>query len=395
MPVKELQHLLKDKAKSIGEFSKTADLAQALSDVMKSEGAEEKSYDINKALEQKSAMLETKANEVVHTSNTGFGAELIQGNILLADFLDLAPKMDDILGQFRGYHGRNLPKQCTEAIIGELPLHNIAPEWTTGTPPSMIAQGLGKLPTGSVTLNQKKFFFSVDVSDEEVKFASIVDLLAHIQMKLAGSSARTTVSAIINGDTATGANTNINLIDGTPVGTEHYLAGNGLRKKTFASASTSFDAGTFDFSDFLLPINALGENAANTDDLLWLFSRFSHTTALGIAEFKQQYINGSYSTVNTGKLQSFLGSDLYVNRYVGKANAVGKVSATPANNVKGQALLVHRDAVQYGYSGDYNIELFRVPGFGWQVIGYYYMGFDVVGGQAGTDPLVASLYNIS
>lgn len=41
------------------------------------------------------------------------------------------------------------------------------------------------------------------------------------------------------------------------------------------------------------------------------------------------------------------------------------------------------------------MELFRVPGYGWQVIGYYYVGFDVVGGQAGTDPLVAELYNLS
>ena len=166
-------------------------------------------------------------------------------------------------------------------------------------------------------------------------------------MKLAASSGRTTASMIINADTAVAANTNINLIDGTPTGTEHYLAGNGLRKKALLSASTSFDAGTFDFSDFLTAINALGENAANTDDLVWIMSRFSHTTALGIAEFKQQYINGSYSTVNTGKVPSFLGSDVFVNRYLGKTNATGKVSATPANNTKGQCLLVHRDAVQY------------------------------------------------
>ena len=86
-----------------------------------------------------------------------------------------------------------------------------------------------------------------------------------------------------------------------------------------------------------------------------------------------------------------------MNRYLGLANAVGKVDfATPANNTKGQILAVHRDAVQYGFNGEYNLEMFRIPGKGFQVIGYYWMGFAIADNLAGvTDPTVSLAYNVT
>lgn len=395
--IKELAHLVKDGAKMIWDVKSAGDLINAISGALKAEGKEEKDFDLTKAIEVKNAqraLFETKANEVVHTGNTGYGAELVPGAIQTTDFLDLVPKLNPLLGAFRGYHGRNLPKIAEVAIIGEVPLHNLASERTTGAPTAQIVQGLGKMPTAKVTLTQKKFLFSVDVSDEEVRFVNVLDVLATIQRKLADSSARTQISAIINWDTATAANTNINLIDGTPGGTEHYLAGDGLRKTAF-SGSTAFDGGTLAFDDFITLINYLGEKAADPTEVMFLFSRLSFNTALNITEFKSAYMNGTKSTIVTWALTSFLGSDVMVNRYLTAANTAGKISATPANNTKGQVLCVHKDAVQYGYSWEYQIELYRVPGYGWQVLWYYYMGFAIVSAKAGQDNMVALAYNLS
>ena len=55
--------------------------------------------------------------------------------------------MVPLLGAFRGFHGRNMPNLAEVPAIGELPLHTLAGEWTTGAPYTKIAQGLGKLPT--------------------------------------------------------------------------------------------------------------------------------------------------------------------------------------------------------------------------------------------------------
>ena len=386
---------LKDGAKSIASSVKSPqELIEAMSLSMKNEGADESKYSFEKALEAKQTQMERKANEVVHTTNTGYGAELIPGAIQTTDFLDLAPKLNPLLGAFRGFHGRNMAKIMEVPAIGELPLHLLSSEWTTGTAPAQIVAGKGKLPTDKLTITQKKFLFSVDISDEEMRYATVLDIVATTQRKLAESSARTSVSTIINGDTDTSATTNINTIDGTPAGTEAYLAFDGLIKKCF-SGSTTADGGTLAFADFITALNLLGEKAV-AEDIMFLFGTYSHNLALSISEFSQQYINGAASTVMTGRVPNFLGSDVFVNRYLAKGTTAGKVATgTPSNNSKGRMLLVHKDAVQYGYNGDYNIEIFRAPGFGWQILGYYYAGAAISSGNAGTDAQVAMLYNLS
>jgi hypothetical protein len=375
----------------ISDIKSAGSLISAVSDALKHEGADETRYDFAKASEVKSAMLETKANEVIHTGNTGFGAELIPGAVQTTDFLDLAPSLSPTLGLFKGFHGRNMNKIMEVPIIGELALHNVMPE-TTDDIMSITGASTGKLPTAKVMINQKKLAFRVSVSDEEVRFSNVVDIVATLQRKLAESAARTTVSAFINGDTVLTANTNINLIDGTPTGTEHYTICDGLRKTAF-TASTARDVGTLDFGDFVTALKDLGNNVSG--DLVWLFGTQSHASALLLNEFVQSYINGNSSTVLSGKVPSFLGYETAIERYLGKTNAVGKVSATGGNNTKGQVLLFDKYDMQWGYNGEYSIEIVRVPAQGWQMVGYYYVGATSSSGKAGTDPRVASLYNIA
>ena len=188
------------------------------------------------------------------------------------------------------------------------------------------------------------------------------------------------------------ATTNINLIDGTPGGTEHYTVCDGLRKDAFTN-STAVDGGTLAYADFLTVSALLGENVSG--DLFWLFGTGSHITALGIDEFKNQYINGSFSTVNSGRVPSFLGNDVAVDRYHRKSNTAGKVSATPANNTRGSIILADKYAMQWAYNGDYSIELLRIPAKGWQLVGYSYFGATSASAKAGTDPRVAMAYNLS
>lgn len=382
----------KSGAELVSAAKDTKTLADVLSHQMKKEGRPDELADVQKALETKQALFETKANEIMHTANAGFGAELVPGNILMTDFLDLVPKVNPILSQFTGFHGKGMDMKMDVPVIGELPLHQLMPEQTTGA--LAFAQGLGKAPTAKVEIVQKERYFSVDISEYESRF-SVVDLSAIIKRRLAESAANTQISDAVNGDTATGANTNVNLIDGTPAGTESYLGADGLRKKALASAATSFDAGTLAFADFLSLVSALGENAADADALVWLFGTSSHVSALALDEFKNAYINGVASSALTGNVPAFLGASVVKTRWLQKSNAVGKISATPANNTKGTVLLAHRAALQYGYNGDYAIEVYRVPGKGYQLIGYYFSGHAIASSIAGSDPTVAALYNIS
>lgn len=93
----------------VDNIKETKGLADAISLEMKSAGRSEVEYDVQKNLEHKQAMLETKANEIMHTSNTGFGAELVPGAVLMTDFLDFIPSASDTMSFFReGYHGKSL-----------------------------------------------------------------------------------------------------------------------------------------------------------------------------------------------------------------------------------------------------------------------------------------------
>lgn len=368
-------------AKRISTVSSAEGLVSVLSEAMKSEGFNENQFSVEKAAEAKavsSKLFETKANEVIHTGNTGYGAELIQGAITTSDFLDLAPNAEPGLQFFKGFHGRNMDKTMKVPVLGELGLHDLSAEVTATTssgPALWLGQPTGKLPTATVQIDQKKYDFQIDVSDEEVRF-NIIDLVATLQRKLGVSAARTILATAINGDT-TASTANINSLGVSPAATNYYLGANGLRKAAIAATADSI--GTLSFANIMGVYADLGENGAMPEDVAYFMDRGTYNKAILLDEFKNQYVNGRDSTIITGAVTNIGGSDVFTNRYIKKSDADGKVDAsTPANNTKGTLLAVHNSALQYGFNGDYSIEIFRVPTKGWRIAGYYYAGFATV-----------------
>lgn len=350
----------------------TAQLAEGLSAVMQSEGVESKLYNIDENIElKKSLWFETKSNEVIHTTNTGFGAELIPGAVLSMDFIDLIPKVSPFIGALRGFRGRNLDKIAAVPAINEFGFHTIIDETTDQSWMAPTVNYTGKLPTGKVTLTQKKYQFTAFVSDEEVRFG-IVDLIAQIQSKLAISAARTQESLILNGDVVTAATWNVNSDDGAPTAGTYYLGGDGVRKGAIANSDT-VDMGTIAFDDYLAMLAKVWTHGSNPSDLIWLFNNATYVKSLGIDEFKDYAKNGKSSTINTGAITNVLGSDVFINRDFPLTEADWKVSVTAWNNTKGWVALIHRDAIVYGYNGDYQIEVERRAWKGWAIVGTYYM----------------------
>ena len=135
-------HKLKDGAKRIGgDVTDIKGFADVISMEMKSAGRPESEHDIEKNMEAKAALYERKANEIMHTANTGYGAELVPGKILTTDFIDLIPQASPLMNFFMaGYHGKTLPMKVDVPVLGELPLHTLKAEQTTGA--FAFAQGL-------------------------------------------------------------------------------------------------------------------------------------------------------------------------------------------------------------------------------------------------------------
>lgn len=337
---------------------------------------------------------ETKANEVMHTTNNGAGAELIPENVLLNEVVNLIPTYSSLLSALPGNHGTNMPKSATVPVLGEVGFFQGEDEWTNNsTADEGIYDGVvgnGKPATAEISINQKKLVLRIPISDDQLRY-SVKNVEEWVKSLIAQSAARTIESMIINAD----VDGDINNLTGAGNAKHHTRLGHvGLRSVALADATMKYDMGAMDATDFFALNNILGDLAANPADILFLMSRSTLNKASTIDTFLEAYKSGKDSTIHTGAIGNLLGSDVFVARDFWKTNATGVIDAVGTNNVKGGVIAMHKSAVQYGFGQEFKLEVVRVPAKGIMLIGYFDFGFSIVNKLAGqTDPTVALGYN--
>jgi HK97 family phage major capsid protein len=339
------------------------------------------------------------ANEVMHTTNTGFGAELINTG-WNPEILDLMKTQPSFVNALTGFHGNDLPLTYTTSIMGDLGLFQKGDaEFTTGGIAD-TANAKTKIPTAKIDLVQKQYAITVDLSDYELRFNVARDNLVNIiNNKIVERMMPTIEAAFLNSDTVTAATGNVNSDDAAPAGTEYYLAqDNGIRKTALAGgATTSSDAGALDINDLFDMEKALG---INNDDSIFIFNNKTFTTATALSDFRDKAFNGMYSTTieNGTVMNTIFGHEAYKSRYLQLTEADGKISSvTPANNIKGGIILLNKAAIQYGFGNQGLIlEAQRTPLKGIRLYGGFYMAFKIVNLVAGeTDPSLFLKYNVT
>jgi hypothetical protein len=154
---------------------------------------------------------------------------------------------------------------------------------------------------------------------------------------------------LFNGDTATGANTNINLIDGTPSvdskgrGPVYLLTDGFLKLPLVTTTAQSRDGGVFDETDFLATLKLLPTaQQVAYDRMVFIVDPATYLAAMNITAFKTKDVF-SAATLESGILRSVYGIDVIRSGQLGLANTAGKISATPANNAFGRILLIRPD----------------------------------------------------
>jgi len=311
--------------------------------------AELKSVELNdeviQASEKGMADLKQKANEIMHTTNTGYGLELIPVNTLTDTVLDMVPQYATILNAFMiWFHGNQMWKSELVPIIGEIPFAQANAEATTWA--MAITQGKYRLPTDKVTINQYNLICSVDVTNAELAY-SIVDLQQKVLEKIAKSMTRTIESAIMNGDPNTSTGWNVNSYDQAAATTfaatwganDHRNAGRtGLRATALAGTVTKdyVDVWTLEVADLFSTRWNLGLYSVALNELALIFDYKAHAKLLSLPEFTNRYQNGKNSTVITGAVTNVAGVDMFVHRDfpATSAGSIGMASATAWNNTK-------------------------------------------------------------
>lgn len=348
----------------------------------------------------KSMGLQVKANEVMHSSNTGAGAEFVPSEVFAKEIFDIIPTRGSLLPLIQsGFHGHNLPKIYTAPVkslsVGDVEFEGRG-EWTTGTGSETENDHSQKrATTKNVTLTQAGFIAEIDISDDLLRYGG-VNVEQYVRDALADGMAYTAEAVIINGDSETGATGNVNLDDAAPASTKYYLKIDGGMRERAINGSYTKDAGTLAAADYADLMGVLGEYGVLPEELLFLQNAAVTHKARALSDVLTVDKLGAQATILKGQMGSIFGVPILTHRAVPKTEADGKVSTTAGNNTKGQILCVYKRAIQWGFGADFKIEAVRVAGYGWRLVATFDMAFKIVdSANSLSNPTVAAAINIT
>lgn len=322
---------------------------------------------------------DAKANEVMHTTNTGFGAELIPTNVKLDPALDMLPKYSSLINLLPWNHGNNMPISAKVPVIGEADLFSGNSEWTTGA--YSITPAKEWPATGEVTITQGQFIFTIALSYREVEY-SVADIEAIVKERINRSAWRTIDALIINADDTASGSGNVN---GTYSGSPYFTQqDNGIRM--IGIANTGVSVGTFTSASLLAVKNVIDAwYQADLNNLLYIMPANVYNKALALSEVITMDKFGPNATIVQGVLAKAFGIDILVARdFPALTNTSGLVDATSTNNTKGSFACIYKPAVQYGFGSPLKLYLKECPGKGYEIIATMDFGFAIINNVAGT-----------
>jgi len=292
-----------------------------------------------------------KANELDASTLAGQGAEWV-GEFWSTEIWERAryATVYDMLVE-RGMMVREVPQGAQTANFpteGSDPIAYTRPQATstdaTGRPE--VTGNINYFGTGVVEVSPKEVSILTawtDVLSED----SVIDVAAQVNRQIGLKIRETRDQLIINGDTATTANTNINIGDGTPgtgINSPYYLATDGFRKLPLvtAPAQATDAANTLSITTYRTVLSLLpGDLRQFRERLLFIIDPDTEIASLALPEIATDDVRRTAATITSGMLQNIYGIDVNVNGFVPRTAANGRVSATPANNTRGTILLVY------------------------------------------------------
>ena len=338
--------------------------------------------------------METKANEVIHTTNTNFWKELIPTNVLLDPLLDLVPTYSKLLPLLPGNHGNWMPISAKVPIIWEADLFQWNSEWTTWAG-SFITPANHGPHTGEVTIVQWQYITTVSISKRELNYAP-ENLEAIIRERVNRAAARTIDAVLINWDAETWATGNVNSDDAAPTAGTYFLQNDHWIREMAINNSQTVSCGTLDSTDFLTVKNVLDPGyQAESNNLLIIMPSQVYNKALTLSEVITVDKFWPQATIHSWVLAKIFDIDILVARDWPLAEADGKCSATAASNTLGSFAVLYKPAVQYGFGQPLEIEAYKVPGKWVDLVATFEFWFAIANSVASLGKTVAAGINVT
>jgi HK97 family phage major capsid protein len=296
---------------------------------------------------------------------TGFGQELI-GVQYLNELWDAARQESRVFALIDAFEMAN--QQAYLPLVADLPEPQFLGENTTE---NSFLSGTGRVGSNRVLVTAKKMLIN-QIWTYELEEDSIIPFLPFVRAQIAASLAFYGDSVILNGDTTTAGTGNINSDDAAPAATKFYLAFDGLRKAGLVdnTANASSMAGAITLAG-IAALRGLMMDKTNlidwghpvrSDDIIYVCDPQTADKIAQLAEVVTIDKFGPQAGVLTGQIGNILGSPVISTMAMGLTEADGKISATPANNTKGQLIAFNRNAFKVGLRKAVALELERMPG---------------------------------
>ncbi len=220
-----------------------------------------------------------------------------------------------------------------------------------------------KAGTASITLTAVEMVVTVYYSDTWLE-DSVIGVAEYVLGAIADAYETSIHQVVINWDTATGLNTNINIIDGNttalPDGDKtDVLTADGWRKLSIANAGT-VDAGTNLAIENIRSARAkMGVKGLNPSDLVMIPDTQTYFGLMNLTQVETLEKFGDSATIKNGRIVALDGIEIVNREELTLATATGEISATAGNNTLGQILILHTPSVNVGIRRNLTTELSR------------------------------------
>jgi len=240
-------------------------------------------------------------------------------------------------------------------------------EQTSSTPTNYATSNTG---SNRVQVDAKKFVIH-QMWSGELEEDSIIPFLPYLRRQAALAIAHYSDSLILNGDTTGTSTGNINLDDGTPAATKHYLAFDGLRHIGLVdnTGNSKNAGGVLSYALLRDQLTRMRDNTnlfdwghpVNPEDVVFVTDPTTAEAAAQLDEVLTVDKYGPQATVLTGELARVGRNPLISSMAMSLTEADGKVSGTPANNTKGQVVAFNRRGLKAGWRRRVRVEVERLP----------------------------------
>lgn len=305
--------------------------------------------------------LKTNANEVMSTGQTGFGKEFVEEVVLSTELIDRLRNSSSLLAKavIRSMTARKQDFPVRGAKVRMVS----TTENTTLPAGGGVAAQTKKAPTAKITLEAATLVITIYYSDELLE-DSVIAMAEYVMGEITDAYETSIHQIIINGDVDTGANTNINIIDGNtsalPDGNNtDLLKFDGARKVAIGKSATVDAGGNLALENIRSARAAMGLKGLNPADLVMVPDQQTYFDMLNLTEAETIEKFGDAATVKNGVLTAIDGIEIINREELLKATATGEISATAGNNTKGQIVLIHAPSLNVGIRRGLTTEVSR------------------------------------